>query len=146
LIYGAATIGFRHGEPFVHSHCFWYDQMGTKLGGHIWPETIVGDPGLWAIVHIFDGIQLISADDPETLMPVFTPYQETRNTMLAEAVEYPLTETVVSRVLPNVDIAEAIVTTCREAGFESATVRGGIGSLVGGTFKNRLSGEKFTVD
>lgn len=146
LIYGAATIGHRFGEPFIHSHCFWLDENQNQLGGHLWPETLVGNNGAYAIIHIFEGVDLLSADDPETHMPVFTPHPNERKISTMETLETHLTDTIVARVLPNEEIGDAIVASCREAGFDQATVRAGIGSLVGGAFINRITGEKTYVD
>lgn len=144
-IYGAATIGFRHGEPFVHSHSMWNNAAGETLGGHLWADTIVGDEGVFAIVHVMDGVDLISADDPETDMPVFTPHASERKVFDVTA-ETTLRKTLVARVLPGEDITEAIIKTSKDAGFESVSVRAGIGSLVGGEFKNRATGETHLVD
>ena len=144
-IYGAATIGHRFGEPFVHSHSMWANAAGETLGGHLWPDTIVGAEGVHAVVHIFDGVDLISADDPETDMPVFTPHASERR-VFDVAVETQLRNTVVARVLPGEDITEAIIKTSKASGFDSVSVRAGIGSLVGGEFVNRATRETFRVD
>nr|WP_243752531.1 PPC domain-containing DNA-binding protein [Leucobacter ruminantium] len=55
-------------------------------------------------------------------------------------------DTVIARVLPGEDITEALLEVCREAGFERATVRAGLGSFVGATFVDRASGEHRTAD
>ena len=144
-IYGAATIGFRFGEPFVHSHSMWNNAAGETLGGHLWADTIVGDEGVFAIVHVMDGVDLISADDSETHMPVFTPHATERK-VFDVTQETVLRNAVVARVLPGEDITEAIITTSKEAGFDAVSVRAGIGSLVGGEFKNRATGEIHKVD
>lgn len=144
-IYGAATIGFRYGEPFVHSHSMWNNAEGETLGGHLWADTMVGEDGVFAIVHVMDGVDLISADDPETDMPVFTPHATERKVFDVTA-ETELRNTVVARVLPGEDITEAIIKTSRDAGFTAVSVRAGIGSLVGAEFRNRATGEVRVVD
>lgn len=144
-IYGAATIGFRFGEPFVHSHSMWNNAAGETLGGHLWHDTIVGEEGIFAIIHIMDGVDLISADDTETDMPVFTPHASERKVFDVN-VETELRNTVVARVLPGEDITEAIIKTSKEAGFTAVSVRAGIGSLVGGEFINRATGKTHQVD
>src|SRR5690554_4598328 len=144
-IYGAATIGFRYGEPFVHSHSMWNNAEGETLGGHLWADTMVGEDGVFAIVHVMDGVDLISADDPETDMPVFTPHATERKVFDVTA-ETELRNTVVARVLPGEDITEAIIKTSKDAGFTAVSVRAGIGSLVGAEFRNRATGEVRVVD
>lgn len=61
-------------------------------------------------------------------------------------VETQLRNTVVARVLPGEDITEAIIKTSKASGFESVSVRAGIGSLVGGEFINTATGETHQVD
>ncbi|QIM15320.1 DNA-binding protein [Leucobacter insecticola] len=56
------------------------------------------------------------------------------------------TDTVIARVLPNVDITEALLKVCHEAGYEHASVRAGLGSFVGAVFVDRSSGEQIRVD
>lgn len=48
---------------------------------------------------------------------------------------------VIARVLPNIDITDAVLRVCREAGYETASVRAGLGSFVGATFIDRATGQ-----
>ncbi|MGO3148303.1 MAG: PCC domain-containing protein [Leucobacter sp.] len=139
LLYGSVTLGVRDDAPYMHSHCFWQSPEGPLQGGHVWLETEAGDPPPTAIVTAVYGALWRSADDPETKMPVFTP--EERSVEMQQE-----TDTVVARVLPNEDITEAILTVCKNAGFEYATLRAGLGSFVGATFVDRVSGEHIVID
>lgn len=132
LIFGAATLGLRGGEPWMHSHCVWLTPDGRLQAGHLWPETGVGSPPPLAVVQGLPGVDLESTDDPETMLPVFTPHAATDAVPPAPAPG--LNRTVVARVCPNEDISLAVEKICAENGFENAVVRGGIGSLIGATF------------
>lgn len=146
LIYGAVTVGLRDNKPFIHSHCMWIDENQQQLGGHLWPGTVSGDPAPHAAIYGIYGARWTSADDPETRMPVFTPSIDERNPMPNKTDATGYLETVVARVRPNEDLTAAIETICREHGFTSAVVRGGLGSIVGGTFFDRVNGGVKHVD
>ncbi len=139
LLYGSVTLGIRDDAPYMHSHCFWQSPTGTLEGGHVWLETEAGDPPPIAIVTAVYGALWRSTTDPETNMPVFTPEERS-----AEMQQEP--DTIIARVLPNEDITEALLKVCADAGYESASVRAGLGSFVGATFVDRVSGEQFVVD
>ncbi|GAA1323328.1 PPC domain-containing DNA-binding protein [Leucobacter albus] len=151
LIYGSVTLGVRDDAPYMHSHCFWQAPSGALEGGHVWLETEGDTTPPVAIVTAVFGAQWQSTTDPETKMPVFTPEQpatrpERSDLMHAATAEGHPSDTIVARVLPNVDITEALLRVCREAGFERASVRAGLGSFVGATFVDRASGEHTVVD
>lgn len=142
LIYGSITLGLREDAPYMHSHCFWQSPAGTLEGGHVWLDTESGDPPPFAVVTAVYGAQWRSTTDPETRMPVFTPVE--RSTM--QDSDTGETGTIIARVLPNIDITDALLQVCRDAGFTRATVRAGLGSFVGATFVDRASGEHIVVD
>ncbi|KAM9862765.1 hypothetical protein ACI1US_01340 [Leucobacter sp. BZR 635] len=143
LLYGSVTLGVRDGAAFMHSHSMWQTPTGAVEGGHLWPETKVGDPAPVAVVTAIYGAQWRNAPDIETGLPVFTPVEQ-RTTMEDQQGSHP--DTVVARVLPNVDITEAVLRVCREAGFASASIRAGVGSLVGATLLDRVRGGHLTID
>lgn len=158
LIYGSVTLGLRDDLPYMHSHCFWQAPGGALEGGHVWLETESDAAPPVAIVTAVFGARWRSATDPETKMPVFTPEEptnrsersipmQTESTPRAVAADpHGESDTVIARVLPNVDITEALLRVCGEAGFERASVRAGLGSFVGATFLDRTSGERVIVD
>ncbi len=152
LLLGSATIGRRQGKPFVHAHLHWTDEQGRPLGGHIWPDTVVGSPAPTAAVFGLPDAAWTSRDDPETSMPTFTPSvpdrpQEDTMTDLRIPDSRPgqAPPVTVARLLPNQDITEAVVGACREAGIRRAVVRAGLGSLIGARFR-RPDGSVAEVD
>lgn len=146
LVSGSATVGLRDGRPFMHCHSFWTDPRHRRLGGHLWPETTAGPSAPYAAVYGIFGGAWTSADDPETNMPVFTPNSTKEKNMPDAAFDGGLVPTMVSRILPNEDITDAVGRVCAEAGYQSAVVRAGLGSLVGATFVDRATGRHRKVD
>lgn len=146
LISGSATIGQRHGKPFMHCHSHWIAPDGENLGGHLWLETSPGADAPFASVYGIFGAEWQSDDDSETNMPVFTPYATKEKNMIDQVPDSARIRSVVARVLPNEDITEAIAQVCAENGFSQAVVRAGLGSLIGATFIDRVTGETRTVD
>lgn len=142
LVYGSITLGSRDGEPYMHSHCFWQAPSGALEGGHVWLATEPGETPPMAIVTAVYDAHWHSATDPETKMPVFTP-EERSSTMIPETATQ---DTVIARVLPNLDITEALLRVCADAGFERASVRAGLGSFAGATFIDRATGEQVSID
>lgn len=128
LVYGSATIGTREGRPFIHSHLHWMDSNGRLLGGHVFPDTVVSSPApVAAVVGLLDA-EWTSIEDPETSMPTFVPSASlTKEPLMADQYS----TAIVSRVLPNEDITEAVLAVCRQAGYRKAVVRAGLGSLIG---------------
>lgn len=138
LMYGSVTLGVRDGAPYMHSHCFWQTTDGTFEGGHVWLETEPGHNAPFVVVTGIYGAQWQSTTDPETHMPVFTPVK--RRSTMYEA-QTAAEGAVIARVLPNIDITDAVLRVCREAGYETASVRAGLGSFVGATFIDRATGQ-----
>lgn len=141
LVYGSGTVGYRHGAPFVHSHCLWMLPDGSLRGGHLWPETRSGGHAPTALFYGVEGARWVSADDEETRMPVFTAYEEAES-----MAERPTIETTIARILPGEDITLTVERVAREAGYERAAVRGGLGSLVGGQLVDPRNGAQRSVD
>lgn len=158
LIYGSVTLGLRDAAQYMHSHCFWQAPGGALEGGHVWLETESDAAPPIAVVTAVFGAQWRSATDPETKMPVFTPEEPTNRSersipMQTESTPRAVTadphgasDTVIARVLPNIDITDALLRVCRDAGFDRASVRAGLGSFVGATFIDRASGERTVID
>jgi len=147
LILGAATLGSRDGKPFMHSHCVWQTREGKLRAGHLWPETLVGDPAPTAVVQGLPGVVLLNMDDPETLMPVFTPHlSKDRAVPQPQNVANFASRSIIARVCPNEDIGAAVEEICREFKIENAILRGGIGSLIGATFSGFEGGANRRVE
>ena len=128
VLSGSATVGHRFGKRSTHTHATWLDARGRLRGGHLLPEARVGDVPIEVVLRALPGAEQISADDPETGMPAFTPRCRRVPGRPAPA-EAP--RAVISRVLPGVHLDDALLRVCRAAGFERARVRASLGSTVG---------------
>ncbi|EHR61104.1 PCC domain-containing protein [Saccharomonospora cyanea] len=124
VVGGSAAVGMREGRGFAHVHATWLDGEGRLRGGHLLPETTVGDVPIQVTLRALPGVALVSDTDPETTMPVFTPHP-------VPCGDVPGPRAAVSRVRPGVDLHEAVATVAAEAGFDSAVVRASLGSAVG---------------
>ncbi len=135
LLTASVTFGYRNGERFMHCHASWIDASGTLRAGHLWPESRLGAVPVYAVLHTLSGVDMVSADDPETRMPAFTPVVPVH---VADRAR-DQARAVISRILPGEDIVMAAEEVCRTNGFERALVRAGVGSLVGGCLQRRDS-------
>ncbi len=128
LVRGGVTIGRRAGEVFVHSHAVFEGRDGVLRAGHLIPESVVLGPGVTARVAASADVVYDVAPDPETTMSLFMPTR-----VGAPAPGGPGSRRgVVCRIRPNVDLATAIEELAERQGWGAASVRGQIGSLVGG--------------
>lgn len=151
MIRGSATVGIRQGDPFTHSHLGWTDEQNATRGGHVRPDTIVGSPAPTVAILGLCDIGWESVDDPETKMPTFQPHSlGPKQTLLETTEDKTTTEgdvtAVVARVLPDEDITEAVRTVAHTAGFARATVRVGLGSLIGACFFDHSRDTVTTVE
>lgn len=119
---GSATVGTREGRAFAHLHATWLDEHGRVRGGHLLPETTVGDAAIEATVRLLHDAAYVSDTCPETSMPAFTPHAQ---------AEPATTQAVAARILPGEDLYDAVRTVAARAGFDSAVVRASLGSAVG---------------
>lgn len=138
LLTGSATVGTREGRGFAHVHAAWIDAEGRLRGGHLLPETTVGDVPIQVTLRGLPSVTLVSETDPETTLPAFTPHP-------VAAGDGTGRRAVMSRVRPGVDLHDAVLTIAAEAGFSSAVVRASLGSLVGATL-HRGPGRVGVVD
>lgn len=119
---GSATVGTRAGRAFAHLHATWLDEHGRVRGGHLLPETTVGDAAIEATVRLLHDVSYVSDTCSETSMPAFTPHALARPAT---------TQAVAARILPGQDLHDAVTTVAARAGFDSAVVRASLGSAVG---------------
>lgn len=143
LLSGSATVGTRDGDPFVHAHLEWLDDDGRRWAGHSWSETRVGDPAPWVSVCALPDVAWISSQDPETLLPTFSPRSRKARSMRDAASE---ADVIVARLRPNQDLTGALVAVCRAAGHRRAVLRAGLGSLIGGRLINPITERITEVD
>lgn len=123
---GSVTVGHRQGEPFTHVHASWLDADGSLRGGHLMPEARVGEIGVNVVLTLLHDVEMISVDDPETLLPTFTPSPRESGSS-----PHGDTRAVMSRVLPGIDMHHAVQQVCLDAGFGNAVVTDSLGSTVG---------------
>ncbi|GAB3713579.1 PCC domain-containing protein [Nocardiopsis nanhaiensis] len=135
LVTASATLGHREGRRFMHCHAAWLDSEGELHAGHLWPETTVGAVPVHAVVHLLPGVDLVSEEDPETGMPVFTPRTGTHHSVVGSAD--PTARAVLSRVRPGEEITGAVEEVCRRHGFDLAVVHASLGSLIGADLHRR---------
>lgn len=127
---GNVTFGERDGAAFIHCHAIWNENSGKLAAGHVLPqETIVSRP-IHAIAWGVEDVRMVSEPDEETAFTLFHPVPS--NTTITAHNGGP--RTVIARVGPNEDIISALEEICRKHGFASATLRGGIGSLIGARY------------
>lgn len=129
LNHASATVGTKDGVPFTHIHASWLTAEGTVSGGHLLPGTLIGPRGMrLRIFTLTDALQ-VSEADPETGFFAFAP--KPKHSPTAEVVPR---DAVISRVRPGEFIDDAIVSVCREVGFNTAEVRASLGSTTGVVF------------
>ncbi|MCK8785295.1 DNA-binding protein [Roseomonas sp. NAR14] len=125
---GTATFGSRDGAPFLHAHALWRDAAGRAGAGHILPlDTGLAAPGTvsaWGVAEA--GMRALP--DPETNFTLFHPVPDGDAATEGDGV--------LGRLRPGVDLVEGIEALCRRHGAARATVRSGIGSLVGAAFED----------
>ncbi|WP_028472741.1 PCC domain-containing protein [Nocardioides alkalitolerans] len=135
VVGGSATVGRRAGARFIHCHAAWFDAEGDLAGGHLWPETHVGPAGLHAVVHALRDVELTSADDPESGLPVFTPERRHRGGEAASSgPSAPGAQTrpaVMVRVCAGENLLEVCAAIMEDHGMAEASISGSLGSLVG---------------
>lgn len=128
LLNGNATFGERDRTPFIHCHAIWIQHDGKRCAGHILPhETIISRP-IRATAWGVEEVRMVSEPDEETAFTLFHPVP-------ADALAGSKgTRIVFARVGPNEDIIETLEAICRKHGFAGATLRGGVGSLIGARY------------
>ncbi len=125
---GNATFGERDGAPFIHCHAIWIESDGKRGAGHILPhETIVSQP-IQATAWGVETVRMISEPDEETAFTLFHPVPT------GAGIQGGRPRTVIARVRPNEDIIAALEAICRKHDLANATLRGGLGSLIGARY------------
>jgi predicted DNA-binding protein with PD1-like motif len=127
LVGGSMTVGFRNDRRYFHCHAAWLDADGEVRGGHVWPETAIGPGPVYAVVHALDAVDTMSATDPESTLPVFTPQPRKSHGLSGPGTR----RAVMSRLAPGVEFTAAVGEIMNQHGFAKASVAGSVGSLVG---------------
>ncbi|WP_342659787.1 hypothetical protein Rruber_03756 [Rhodococcus ruber] len=129
---GGLTIGLRDGEVWTHCHAQFVDADGIMRAGHLIPESVVVGPGVTADLYASRDVAMTVLPDTEINFSVFQP-QAAASAEREAAVSPGGLRSVVARVHPNVDIIDAIEALADQHGFDTAVIRGKIGSFVGAT-------------
>lgn len=126
LVAGSATVGCRDGERFAHCHVTWFDADGVLRGGHLWPDTVIGLEPVRVVIHALKDVDMLSAIDGESGLPVFTPHR--RHSFPSSGVGV---RAVISRLAPGVEVGAAVREVMQEHSFARASIAGSVGSLCG---------------
>ncbi len=139
LIDACLTFGERDMAPFFHCHGLWHEEDGKVHGGHMLPEaTTIAAPikAEWTALH---GATFRADPDPETGFTLFGPVAKgdpARGERRATAL----------RLRPNIDFLETLEQVAAKAGFASASLRGGVGSLIGAAFADGRVADPFATE
>lgn len=134
------TLGFRDGHPFFHCHAAWTEASGRPGCGHVLPDDTVID----APIHL-RGAGIVGAcfnvrPDPETGFGLFMPFAT------ATPIAAHHRRGVALRLAPNQDLTETLEAVGSTAGFGSAVVQGGVGSLIGARFEKAMPMDGFATE
>jgi predicted DNA-binding protein with PD1-like motif len=122
------TFGLRDGQPWLHCHAVWQEEVGRR-GGHVLPEESIVAAPITARAWGLSGIAFLAEPDPETNFTLFRPVAQAPLALPAGAAQV-----VALRMRPNEDVATALEAACRRHGFAAAVLRGSLGSLAGVRF------------
>lgn len=125
---GGLTVGTRDGQAFTHCHAQFVDADGVMRAGHLIPESVIVGAAMVADLYATDDVAMVVTPDREINFPVFQP--------VPTGVQRPHREglrSVVARIHPNVDIVQAVEELADRHNFDTAIIRGKIGSFVGAT-------------
>jgi predicted DNA-binding protein with PD1-like motif len=134
------TFGERNGAPFFHCHGLWTDADGRFSGGHVLPEETVVAESCRAEAFGLSGAAFVAEQDHETNFRLFGPVPAKPAGIATNRRVFAL------RLRPNQDFSFAIEDFCRARGIDHATLRGGVGSLIGARFEDERSVEPFATE
>lgn len=135
----SVTFGQRDGQPWLHCHARWTAADGTPHCGHLLPEDALLASPMAATAWVLAGAVFDVVPDAETRFTLFRPQPVT-------PTDGVLTDALAVRLAPNEDVCAALESLCREQGWRSATVRGGVGSTVGAAFEDGRTVEPFVTE
>ncbi len=140
LINASMTFGIRDDAPFFHCHGLWRETDGAVRGGHVIPEETVIAVPVSARCWGLHGAAFEARPDSETNFKLFGPVQATVKNEAATLPAYAM------RLLPNQDFCEAIEVFCSERRIISASLHGGVGSLIGARFVDGSGTDHFATE
>jgi len=135
---GSITFGLRQGQPSLHCHAIWGDPDGRRKSGHLIPaESRVATP-VRLQAWMLDGAGFEVTPDSETN---FNLMQVAAGDTRSEGFN-----AFVVRLRPNQDLCLALESFCAERGIRRASIRGGVGSLIGTVFEDGRVVEPFVTE
>jgi len=135
----AITVGFRDGAPFFHCHGFWTEADGRPGGGHMLPEETTIAAPIRAKGVLIAGARFEARQDAETGFKLFTP-------IATEATSAAVANGIAIRLCPNQDITAALEAATADAGFGTARLHGGVGSIIGARYANAPPVDNFATE
>ena len=136
---GSITYGLRDGQPALHSHATWTEGDGRRRSGHLLAAESWVERGLQLDAWMLHGAGFAVAPDEETNFGLFQVSQTG-----LQPPEKP--NGFVVRLRPNQDLCLALEAFCQERGIRRATIRGGVGSLIGAYFDDGRTVEPFVTE
>ena len=133
------TFGQRDGSDFFHCHGLWIED-GVTRGGHIMPEsTAIAEP-ITARVYLLYNAKFEGTQDSETNFKLFEPVPcEPRHPLEPD-------NAFAIRLLPNQDLCEALEGFCRKNNIASASIHGGVGSIIEARFTDGTVAPRFATE
>jgi predicted DNA-binding protein with PD1-like motif len=171
---GCVTVGWRDGKKFFHCHGIWREADGKRSGGHVLPEATSIAAPMRATGAVIFGARFEAVDDPETGFRLFEPVA-TDSLLPASlslsprayggrgvgegglSAQNPVPRSTPAsanaapnalaiRLRPNQDITLALEGLARAAGFPTASIHGGVGSIIGAWFVDAPPVEPFATE
>jgi predicted DNA-binding protein with PD1-like motif len=134
------TLGERDGAPFFHCHGLWTEADGRRCGGHVLPDESVVAESCRVEAFGLSGAAFVAGQDHETNFRLFGPIPARPVGADTNRRAFAL------RLRPNQDFALAVEDFCRARGIARATLRGGVGSIIGARFEDGRSVEPFATE
>jgi predicted DNA-binding protein with PD1-like motif len=135
---GSITFGLRGGKPSLHCHAIWTEASGQRKSGHLIPsDSRVASP-LRLQAWMLEGAGFEVAADSETNFSL----------MQVSAAKAPPdgATALVIRLRPNQDLCTALEEVCVERNIRRASIRGGVGSLIGAVFDDGRTVDAFVTE
>ncbi|MGT2460334.1 PCC domain-containing protein (plasmid) [Cupriavidus basilensis] len=135
---GSITFGLRGGEPSLHCHAIWIEPDGRRRSGHLIPAESRVASSVHLEAWMLDGAGFEVMADSETNFNLMQ--------VSAGVVRSGGTQAFVVRLRPNQDLCLALESLCAERGIRRASIRGGVGSLIGTVFEDGRTVEPFVTE
>jgi predicted DNA-binding protein with PD1-like motif len=129
------TYGTRDNLPWLHCHGIWTEADGTQHAGHVIPDHTWIAEAVTCRAWVLEGAAFTARHDPETNFTLFAP----------EAIG-PAGPCFALRLRPNQDLCGTLEQFCANHGIASATIRGGVASIIGAVFEDGREALAFATE